>query len=86
MSLALQEVEAPMISGQSAHERGKETLLVLTSVRGWVGLRATVRPEGLSQLNIPVTPSIEPASFRLVQQCLNQLRQRVAPHFATVTV
>jgi len=33
-----------------------------------------------------VTPSIEPASFRLVQQCLNQLRQRVARYFAIITV
>ena len=41
------------------------------SVSGWINSKATVRPGGL----IPMTPSgIEPASFCLVTQCLNQLR------------
>jgi hypothetical protein len=76
------------ISRQLAHEDGKfvspshwlpllypqEIFLVLISFRGWFDPRAIVRPEGLCQWKIPVTPlGIEPATFWLVVQCLSQL-------------
>ena len=79
------------ISRQSAHEGGKvvshtQRLTLPARKYSWysflLGAESTsgdkMRPEGLCQWKIPMTPSgIEPSTFRLVAQCLNQLRQCV---------
>ena len=73
------------ISRQSTHEGGKVVSrahrpplppgnIPGIPVGDGVNPRAILRPEVLCQGKIPMTPSgIEPATFRLVAQCLNQL-------------
>ena len=85
----LQVVEVSKISRQLAHEGGKvispthrlplppqEISLVLIYVRGWVDPRAIIRTGGLRQWKFRITLSgIEPATFRLLEHCVNQLHQ-----------
>jgi hypothetical protein len=52
--------------------------LILISDRGWVDSRTIMQLEGLGPLKNPMPSSgIEPATFQLVAQSLNQLRLRV---------
>jgi hypothetical protein len=64
---------------RTGHLFPQEIFLELISVRGWVDLRALVRPERCHWKN-PKTPSgIETTTVQLVVQCLNQMRHRRAP-------
>jgi hypothetical protein len=81
-----QEVKTQILR-QLAHEGGRvvspmyslplspqEIFVVLISFVGWVDPKVIVRPEGLCQWKIPVTPlGIKPATFWIAVQCLNKL-------------
>jgi hypothetical protein len=53
--------------------------LELISARGWVDNRVWIQPEGLGQFKTQMTLGFEPATFRLVTKCLNQLHYCVPP-------
>ena len=54
--------------------RRMAVFLVLIAVRYRGYIQAHIATEGLYQYQIPMTPSgMEPATFRLVAQCFNQL-------------
>jgi hypothetical protein len=52
----------------------QDIFLLLISVRGWVDPRAIVRPEGICQWKIPVTPSkIVPDTLSKTDQCYGKI-------------
>ena len=64
------------VVGLSAVRSGD--VLVLISVRSWLDPRPILRLQGLSEWKLPMTPlGTEPATFRLVVQCLSQLRHHM---------
>ena len=62
----------------TSHLYLREIFLVPIYIRSWVDPSVIVRPEGICKWKIPMTPpGIEPATFQLVAQCLNQMRLHV---------
>jgi hypothetical protein len=62
----------------------QEILLLLVSVRDLVDTGAIVRQEGVNQRKIAMAPSgIEPPTFRIVAQYLNQTLHRMSNNVKT---